>query len=418
MNTVIVNVPNPNLAGPYGLHYATTEYKDLPRVVDCYEGDLEGGYQSDAANPCQTGCSEPNFQFIVEPDDRISLQFRLPDLVNPDPANPTYGWYDGNPAYFVRLEAMAMDGVTVLWDGPISAVSGNYGVFLHETGPIQNVSIWIQKLLEFMPPGTTCWYFRVSFVIALHEYGVANTMTTNGQPPGTFPLGYTVVDVFASEHWYPFGVWEWTGIGGGWSEVPFEVGDIYWIADQGIFVQFQSTPIGDTWVQIPDPGYEVPGEELPRQYVGTMAYRLRKCDEPIVHVKVSRNGLDCIGRFHGDAVGGGVIGTPLGVMPASYQYNHKLKGEVEVDEFPIETETTKDGRVKSTTLSTKAVMRTEGLPIVVAKRLQVMLAEPNVTVNGDSWDTVDTVKKNNTNGSHWYVEARLRREDCRTVPDC
>lgn len=728
-----VVVENPNLEGfPFDL-LSISEYKDLPRKYPCLPDDGTNG--TDAQDFCQAGCNnEPLFQYVVEPTDVIRLQFRFPDLVNSDPSDPDYGWYNGNPQYFIRLEVLGMDG-TVLWNGPISAISQSYGVFLSDAGPVQNVNISVTSLLNLLPPGTQCFFFRTLVVIAAIAYSTVNYMGTwDGDPPYT--VEGTIVVNMHPDH---FGIWELQG--GEWVLIGVpQDGEVLYVADSGLFfeytqasnvvaggddvatvtlergsliaafanttsfthngfpkyvwgmkcnpsnadnivaviretnfyegspvpgasnasklvystdggatwtdstgatcpenqisgftarsqqiawapdgsavwkvdhsgstlhvstdggatwtdkpgpgevgasiiaysatevlvtsgatakvwrttnagtswtsvtpgnmtflaeighgngdvvvvknwgsdnsnkvavssdrgvtfpilhtltrafnasdiiheggniwifgfdpgtqegVLFKSTDNGGTfnevtgcsmlgrhaqligggtilcagndgtvyvtydggttwdalpnqpadpawsvagelepgtWEEVPNPGLQEPGEDLPTDTATTMAYRLRKCDEPIVHFVSEENDVDCLGYVHTTGPG-----TVLGANMEAYQHDFKVAGEVEIDELPIVRDVTQNGRLKSSIQSTKARLRTYGLPLHVVQRIQAVFASADFEVDEQKWDTLDTLKKNNEEGAHWYLDTTITRKDCDTDKSC
>lgn len=759
-----VTLDNPNLVGFPADVQSTTEYKELPRKYACLPDD--GGDGTDAQDFCQAGClNEPFFQFIVEPGDTIPLQFRFMDLVNPDPNNPEFGWRENTDAYFLRLEALAMDG-TVLWSGPSYQVAQSYSVFMSDAGPVQNIVVNVDRLLNRLPPGTTCWFFRVVVIIAaanntpVNDVGswagdppytevgtiVVNTdpdnfgiyeLTVNGWEFVGYPedgqvfyngntgtwMVYHEESVIYTGHGAPGGgnfsfskgsilgafnetstievnafddfsggivqglrvlptsvnnvvasirrVRRWNGTttlpspasldaqgwgkttdGAAWSAsngddatvitatackvtrvgvadedpgvafVPgeaiednanypnilgtansggsfgldidgsptieavgidsiaafqqnllcFSSGPSVWLTTDGgatweqstwfpligdvvvgrvsggrvlmvskgtgkfatndfygqagqwsalgnfpdigrawfptdivsdeegtvwVFgvenavdpdgVLFRSEDDGDTWVNLPaasvlggragymgrdtliatayvqnEPGdtpvragtvyvsrdrgttwtatanqpvggaeaidgrmlagtFETipeppdnlpPGEDLPTDSATTMAFRLRKCDEPVVRFETTMKGVDCLGYIHT------IADNALGSTPEVFQHDFKVQGAVDVEEYPIAREVTQNGRLKRAVLSTKARLRTWGLPRQVARRIQAVLGTAGFTINSEKWDLVDTVRKNNDDGSHWYLDTVLTREDCDDGTTC
>lgn len=168
-----------------------------------------------------------------------------------------------------------------------------------------------------------------------------------------------------------------------------------------------------SWAIVPQPGLQEPGEDLPTDSATTMAFRLRRCDEPIVHFKSEASGIDCMGYVHD--LGPGTI---LGTNAQPFQHDFKVQGSLEVEEFPIAREVTKNGRLKNVTLSTKARLRTWGLPQLVARRVQTVLGSADFELDGEKWEVVDGVKKNNEEGSHWYLDTLVSRDDCDTGATC
>lgn len=398
--TTTVYIENPNISAAIVDFNSVTEYVDLPRKFECLEG--EEATIADSNDPCQTGCEEPLFQFIVEPGDSIPLQFRFADTANADPLNPTLGWYDG-AGYLVRLEILNMAGA-VVWSGPASDISAHFSVFTDEYGSVQNILIDVDALLSATEGSVACWFFRVSVALAVPQYEVVNFSDDwAGDPPYT-EVGTLVLN----QHSGSVGIYERTVSGWTLVSTPAD-GTIIYVANGAQWLEYTAPSI---FTEIPMPDVLPPGEAVPLQAFTTMAFRLRKCDESIVHFTSYEGGVDCAGYVH-------ALGKyPVGLSPRPYQYDFKVKGSFEMEEMPVEREMTKHGRLRRTTLSSKARVRTYGLPEKIARRVQTVLGASTFAVNGQPWDEAESVHRNNDEGRLWYVDVILSRKDCEKEASC
>lgn len=398
----IVTVPNGNtLIAPYDFR-SVTEYKDLPMKRDCMDDGLLSS--QDPLFWCQDGCNEDAFRFIVEPGDIVPLQFQFVDLLNPDPNNPALGWRTASGDYWLGLEVVSFDG-TVLWSGDTGDIAIAYHVGVTDAGPYQNIHISIDRLLALLETGghgdVTCWYFRVRVNTLIPAYDVVDD---DQEPTEGVEVGYAYID-FANDQVLEWDGTEWVVIGPGVDR------GYYYVAATGYWYEWNGT----NWVGLVEGPVNEP-EDVEFEYVVTMAYRLRRCDERIVRFTSSDAGRDCLGLFHD--IGDPILLGPLPYKITPFYYDFKVKGSLEMDELPMQRTVTKNNRVVSTTPETRARMRCAGMPESVARMVQAVFSAPSFTVNEQPWDDFDSVRKNNDEGSHWWIDTVLSRKECEREVQC
>lgn len=281
MPTTTVNIANANLDLAAFDFRSVTERVDLPRKHDCLQAEEGDGMSSTDVNyACQLGCgTETGFTFIAEPTDKIPLQFQAEDLLNTDPARPTFGWKDSAGDYFVRLEVLDEDG-EVVFDGNIQNITSDYQVGVSTFGPYQNATVDVAKLLLAVP-GLKCWSFRVAVLFKRKSFDSVNA---DAEPAGMPSEGFSYIDFSGGD------VLEWQG--GEWVTIgPNEVNEVWYVANTGVYYRWNGT----TWVGLSGPPISAEPEE---DYLFTMGYRLRHCDEKIVHFESTQKGRDCVGFIH------------------------------------------------------------------------------------------------------------------------
>lgn len=502
----VVEIDNPRLSAAAHDFLTVTEHKDLPRVVECQDG--EGVlWSSDEEFSCQDGCgTERPFAFVVEPGDTIPLQFQLQDFLNTDPENPALGWRGTSGEYWLEIEVLDTAG-NLIWSGPTPHISEFFEVGWSGGAGYQSIVVDVDMLLAQLPEGTTCWSFRVKVFSSIATgYTIVDAETA---PSGTPATGYTYIDFGSGD------VLQWNGTS--WVVVgPTRPNELFYVVETAHWYLWNGT----SWVGLAEP------PDLPEpafEYVYTMNYRLRNCDEPVVKVCCTLSGRDCLGFQHdpkppeynmpaipgvtfvdfwirdaatpvpGVFVGatatgpafnsimtytadGWQLGPPLaagtqilimnnGLWPwvdasagytnvdiiagtlmtlgswvpfvgywdrdgmvwdeipgtdfipgmtqsQAFQLCFGLCGSIEVQEYGIETEVTRNNRRLSTTPSTVGRLRTTGIPEGVAQLLQLALSAPVFTINGEPWDEASGLRKNNDEGLHWWIDTTITRDEC------
>ena len=396
MPITTIDIVNPRLAQPAYDFRSVTEYKDLPRKYLCLDDEAGNAlYGTSSSYYCQEGCDEKAFAYIVEPGDIIPLQFQAPDSVNADPANPVVGWYTGG-SFLIRLEVVSMDG-DVLWDGDLREISGSFHVGVTEFGPVQNVNVHADRLLDVLD-GVNCFFFRAKVNLGVGDYGVVNDETAPANPE----IGQSYIDFGSGE------VREWNGTG--WTVIgPDEEKNDYWyVASTGAWYLHGA----GGWQGVSGPP---PADEGAFDALTTMAFRFRACNEPVVHFSATHFGRDCAGFIHE------LPSNPLIVLPnklSAFYWSFKVAGSMEVDALPIQRELTKNGRLVNVALSTSARVRTTGMPEAVAKAVQAVLTSKTFYIDGKPWTTASDVRKNNEDGLHWWLDLTVTREDCNEGMTC
>lgn len=499
-----IELENPALLDPPIDLESVSEFRELPRKYTCLPDENRGDCVDD---PC-VGCQEPPFFLIAEPGDNVALQFQAADLINPNPAIPTYGWRGASGPYFVGLEVVG-EGGAILWEGDTSLITplgvenaANIGITA--AGPVQNITVSIDRLIALLPADTRCWYFRLRVWSGMP---VANVADSEELPESPIPVGFVWIDFDTGL------VKEWNGFE--WEEIgPTGHGEVWYVLDTGIWYEWNDPE----WVGLEEPPR--PENELTSDTCRTYPYRLRHCNEKIIHFQAyDMEGVDCLGFIHFplghtyamDPIDGltfvdwyfgpddpathadlpigttaifDVIPTPLiltndgwqwttptpeidaqflimntnayanaadvfkrtdwvpfvgywgldgvltdhfpgadfdgetvGASPG-FQHGFKVCGSVELESLPIELTTTRNGRRMSSTLASGALMRTVGIPEYIARKIQVVMASDGYTLNGETWDTVDNLRKNNERGALWWLSSALTRVDCEQKVPC
>lgn len=224
---------------------------------------------------------------IVEGTDNVPLHFQAEDRINPNPAIPTFAWRGASGFYFVGLEVVGLDDV-LLWEGDtaqITALTLDSPATLGVTaaGTVQNITVSMERLLSLLPEGTRCWYFRLRVFSTLPTSFVADSEDEPTNPP----VGFVWLD-FASGQ-----VYEWNGLG--WADIGPEIGQNWYVLDTGVWYNYSA----GGWhglAEAPRPGDGEGGSDTCRTY----PYRLRHCNEPVLHFKSVQDGVDCIGYNHFD----------------------------------------------------------------------------------------------------------------------
>jgi hypothetical protein len=321
MPTTTVNIANANLDLAAFDFRSVTERVDLPRKHECLDEEEGDGMSSTSSNyGCQTGCgNETPFMWIVEPGDTIGLQFQVEDLLNENPERPEFGWFEGGGDYFVRLAALDEAG-SVLWQGDINEVSTNFHVGFSSFGPYQNAVVDVDRLVAQLPAGTKCWSFRVAVLSYLRPI---NSVNGDSEPEGTPSVGYSYID-FETDDVLEWDGTEYVSIG------PNEADEVWYVANVGAWYQWTGT----AWVGLPG---APEGSEPQEDYLYTMGYRLRQCNEKVVHFQSWQKGRDCVGFIHdmGRVVGGNVNNADyLGFWNMSDQFpSYTEPGTIVLNQF-------------------------------------------------------------------------------------
>lgn len=281
MPTLIVPIENPNLDSTAFDLRSVTERVDLPRKHECLADEEGDGISSTQTNyACQNGCGDESpFMWIAEPGDRIPLQFQVEDLINEDPQRPQFGWYEGEGDYFVRLQVLNAAGELV-WQGPAADIASDYHVGFGSFGPYQNITVDVDKLLEQLP-GILCWSFRVEVISA---FTAPNSANADALPEGTPSEGFSYIN-FGLKQVLQYIAGQWVRIG------PDTDDELWYVANTATYYRWN----GSNWTAL----VGIPEEAEPDvDYLFTMGYRLRKCNEKVIAFESNASGRDCAGFIH------------------------------------------------------------------------------------------------------------------------
>lgn len=400
----VVDLPNERLDLTAYDFRSVTERKDFPRKYPCLPDDEDAISSTDPNFPCQRGCgNERQFFYIVEAGDQIPLQFQVEDFFNTDPNNPAIGWRTSAPgAYWLGVALMNMDG-EVMWEGTTIQVASSFHVGYGEFGGYQNLTLNITGIINTLADtdfaGTECFYLRIQVFTSVGSF---ITVNADHEPEVAVSPGYTYIDFAGSGL-----VLQWTG--SEWVEVgPPHAFAVYYVQDSGAYY---SHDVGG-WLGLAEPPDPSELGETGFDYIYTMPFRIRHCNENIVEFASLQSGRDCIGYIHD------VAENAVGYNPTTFQHFFKVKGGVEGDSLPIGRELTENGRLLSATIDRTARLRTHGLPESVVRRVQVVVAEEVYAINGEAWDEVEALRKNNDGGLFWWLNSLLSKEDCERKARC
>lgn len=199
---------------------------------------------------------------------------------------------------------------------------------------------------------------------------------------------------------------------------------------------YVTTDGGDTWQELPhqpDGGAEavagrlLPGEFTPVDrpgadpegeamvYIYTMSYRMRRCNESVVHVQSTDSGRDCLGYIHDTPTSSQWVGAG---QVRAFQHDFKLAGSIELEALPVTRELSENGRPIRTSTQAVGRLRLAPLPEGVARILQAVTAAPVFMLNGTEWSEIEEIRKNNETGTHWHINSTVRRDECETTAPC
>jgi len=380
--------PSPETPADTG---ATTRYRLLPSQVDCPVCPIE---------VCETCCpAELGAPHYVADGDDIHLQFFFEDLVNSDPENPTLGWRktgDSPGDYWLELGLYDQNGNLV--SANIDFFADAWSVWHNGSQSVQNVVIKLGTRFE----NYSCFHFCVKiFSPSLVEYITVELVTgalpdSSGYEEGdTILVGdvlYTIVN----------GAWKGNGVQ--------EPGTLVYEATTG------------QWYTVTSPGLveKIERPEVVSNPTGvstnccTAPYRKILCESSVEVCTDRTSGKDCKGRDYSRPTGG-VLG---GSRSSQFQYCKRFPGSLEPIAYPVTRELSEDGVLIQGGYSERARLRTSGICRYDAEDIAAVLGSEGFTIDGEIWDTVTDVERNNENGILWYLDITLGREICEGTKDC
>lgn len=241
MPTTTITLDSPDIFDDPVDLLSTSEFVQFPTKFACLpddDGNGDGVSSSNPEYPCQRGCGDERaFVMIVEPGDKLPLQFHVPDLANADPLNPSLGWREDGDSWWVGLEVCSLGG-EVVWEGPTYEIADSYHTGIGAAGTYQNVVVNVDKVLEIT--GLSCFFIRLKAFTFFVEYNAVNSFGSwasdtvlEGVPIGTMAI---------NTHPDHFGLWELTGSGWEFRGYP-EDGALYWIADSGSWRRYHAASV-------------------------------------------------------------------------------------------------------------------------------------------------------------------------------
>jgi hypothetical protein len=361
--------------------------------VECFPCGVD---QEEICPPCP---SDGRFDRVTDCEDEIYLQFQIPDTFNDDPTNPTEGWYDGQPNPWLYLEVVYDTGEII--NTPISQICDEWNVGYIDGRTVQNVLVSMPRLCNLLPDGTNCFYFRVKICEGGTSAASAYTIETFISTPTPGDLCSPVGSLYASLG--PAQLWDCTVTG--LQELTFNAGDYLYNKATGLWYE----KVGEGLDRVDPP--EIPEGCDVFSYCYTLPFKLERCQQ-LVTFEADFLGFDCLGNYYGELSG------YFGSSNFFYKNIFKVRGTLEVIAYPIEIELN-DANVRlKRTMYERALLRTWGMPEIVAKRIANVFMGDTWSVNGQSWDNVEEVAKNNDTSSYWWINLQLEREICEKPQLC
>lgn len=136
----------------------------------------------------------------------------------------------------------------------------------------------------------------------------------------------------------------------------------------------------------------------------TQPYKLNPCPEKksTLLLEGIYTGTDSFGYYYGEEA----IGTGL----FTYSNQYRVEGANEQLNFDISKEKVGSRMVPtSSTILANYVLRTQRVPLSIARLVANILAAPDPRVDGFAYLSDGEISKNNEIGNQWFIEAKLQR---------
>jgi hypothetical protein len=145
-------------------------------------------------------------------------------------------------------------------------------------------------------------------------------------------------------------------------------------------------------------------------------FRIDRCERPTVKFEAAYGKTDCLGYYHGTEAD--FVLPAFAHEPQGFYHEFRLLGSAELDELQVDRENSEDGRFIRSSSIDRTRVRLAGLPESVVRRIQAVIAAPNAAINGASFDTVESLKKNNDEGAWWWLDFKVSQQGCDTEGTC
>lgn len=371
-------------------------WRDLGPRVECFDCGIN------------SECSEcdndlPYSQPVVR-GDKLFLQFLLSDGYNADVEDPEFGWFDGDPDWFVRASIEFKSGATLVL--PSSGIVLDAGVGYYDGQSYQNITLDSAAIFDYINSelGLTSDCFRIVVESQIQEndrpilFGVYTSL------PPVIPLNNIKIVVNDTEYrtLQAGGIWFWFPTG-----VTYVGGDIvfgaYGTVYPGLWKQFN----GVTW-EITDP---------PSRGIATGP----SCRTDW-YVEATCTDTLTIEGYHGNKDCNGHIYAPIATdyqTHEGYRDYYRIHAGFEVKAFPIEITNNEDGEQVASKLSEQGTLvATTGTPKFYAEKIARTLVAKRIFINGIEYYEPTNVERLNDDGKNWYYSVTLSRILCKTSPDC
>jgi len=143
-------------------------------------------------------------------------------------------------------------------------------------------------------------------------------------------------------------------------------------------------------------------------------YKFVKCDDTTILLEGVFPRMDCQRYWYGDGAAMVGNGTPI-----TYRNQYRVKGSLELQSYELAKEFV--GTLQKTTTSEMNenwLFRTAHVPVRVARMIANIFAAQEVFANGFSYVVEGEIPKNNDLGTHWFIDAKLKRINCSKTYSC
>lgn len=400
MTTITVNITEQGGITPLGsiAHLAFLPVK-IACEVECAEDDC-------------FDCGTP-FNYIAREGDVLHFQFRFPDFFNTDIEEPEYGWqYDNIAPWWLTADIMNADGTVALANITLNTAFDDNGVRAgfavgFDGQSYQNLAINVNSALIEALNGE-CFYVRVNAcsLVLDNDYIVVQGM-------GTLPAwqNFRPDDLWIDEN----GVLYIVTVAG-WAVVtpqPDE-GTIAWVVEMGQYIELTDEGWNVTETSI---GF-TPTECGATRTCSTPQFTLSSCNKVLCFEAKPTRDRDCGNKYFGDeGMDAWLENTSIAVGDYVYKERFCIEGDIELVGYDVTRTTTSRGRV--TEEKSAAIYRLRAfVPARVAERMKNAMLPQNFTINGQTFDTVGGISKDNDESNDWHIDIELRTEDCDNVGGC
>lgn len=355
-------------------------YKDLgprPLCASC-----------DTIEECPECAGDNPFKMPVVSGDLVYFQFRMTDLMNTTPDEPTIGWFsDPSGEYYISGQLEFMSGETVdLPDSNIVAGS-EVGFF---NGSYQNLILNSSAIMDYVNSeliDSTC--FRLNITTYKIDY-----------PP------YIVI----------------VGIFSGAPGTNFEEGSIYYNSTSDEFFRL----VSGTWVSYTitvdyvfnlrdGKWYEWTGTDLillesmeetvvENETCQTVWYEFAGCQQT-VKVEGLHGEQDCKGYYYGGTV--------------RFRDRYRIWASLETTGYSTEKTVNENDIVTDFTQYEKWLLRfMKGHPYPIAQRLANTITGSQIYFDDNEYVNISDLDKNNENGLNWWSQITMERLACEKSTGC
>ena len=350
-------------------------------------------------------CDSP-FSYFVSEDDILRIQFNVPDYYNPDPTDPEFGWDTGSGGWLQAdiLDAAGAVAIANVTLNTNSEYTAGFATGYTDGTFWQNLNLNVGAIIAEVGE---CFSVRLAFCGRSANTGRSvetfNGFFTELPDPRDYEAGKSVIVTDPTNVFY-------TLVNGAWvapSPQPEFEGHFF---DQTTGIWWSVHPDTGEWVQRDAPSVASTCDQP--KFCTTATFQLNNCNLPMLCFdSVPTGNFDCSGNYYGTQ------GTTQAVGDALYRNAFCVLGSLERIGFEVVRETTSQGRV--TQENTTSIYRLRAhVPEVVAERIKNAMLPQGFTINGLTFDTFDSITKDNDDSSMWHIDMELRVKDCDNVDSC